>query len=612
MCEPLEEAFKRRYKDMNLEVFLLTDGEIWGQDRLFEQIGDQVKESQGRIRVFTLGIGRDVSHALIEGVARVGNGFAQTVMDGEKMDKKILRMLKGALTPHIHDYSLEIKYEKPGEQKTAAADEDDFEIVEKVMDGLSIHTSTSETTVVGEGELPATTAKKPVSLYDPNAGSGDDDIHMIDASQSADHKYDHLPTIPIPRYLQTPYSIPALFPFNRTTVYVMLSDSAPSAKPKSVVLRGTSHHGPLELEIPITHLSEKAATIHQLAARKAVKELEEGQGWVAGAKNQDGKLLKDAFEGRFSDMVEREAVKLGVKYQVGGKWCSFVAVESNNVSGQGQQEIREMTVEHIEDNEPQVSHQLLGMSAAASLVDGGYPGRKRSAAPARGLTRSIMPRRQSKEEEVDDESEEEAYGAPQIRSLSGAESSSTYSIGGAPAPPPPPAPASRSSVSSTFGGLMSKGRGVFGGSKPVSQHTDKDRQEGKKKKNSKFSVPGASSSQRTSELARSSNVKPDENESVVEKVAALQTFIGSWAWSGDLEAVLGVKKAQAQAKISLPNVQSQQDDVLSTLCAVVFLKRKFKDEQDTWEMFVEKAETWLMDQTSLCMEELEKHAEGLF
>lgn len=28
-------------------------------------------------------------------------------------------------------------------------------------------------------------------------------------------------------------------------------------------------------------------------------------------------------------MVEREAVRLGVQFQVGGKWCSFVAAESN-------------------------------------------------------------------------------------------------------------------------------------------------------------------------------------------------------------------------------------------------------------------------------------------
>ena len=144
-----------------------------------------------------------------------------------------------------------------------------------------------------------------------------------------DKKFDHLPHVPVPRYLQTPSQIPPLFPFNRTTVYVLLSDATPNQQPKSVVLKGTSHHGPLELEIPITEFTENDSVIHCLAARKEVKELEEGRGWLTNVKDSDGKFLKEKHEGRFSDLVEREAVRLGVKFQVGGKWCSFVAVEDN-------------------------------------------------------------------------------------------------------------------------------------------------------------------------------------------------------------------------------------------------------------------------------------------
>lgn len=51
------------------------------------------------LRVFALGIGNSVSSALIEGVARAGNGFAQSVGEGEKLDGKVIRMLRGALTP---------------------------------------------------------------------------------------------------------------------------------------------------------------------------------------------------------------------------------------------------------------------------------------------------------------------------------------------------------------------------------------------------------------------------------------------------------------------------------------------------------------------------------
>jgi hypothetical protein len=86
-------------------------------------------------------------------------------------------------------------------------------------------------------------------------------------------------------------------------------------------------HGPLELEIPIQTLETPGEMIHQLAAKKATTELEQGRGWLSVARNESGRLLKEVYPGQFEDMVEREAVRVGVQYQVGGKWCSFVAVD---------------------------------------------------------------------------------------------------------------------------------------------------------------------------------------------------------------------------------------------------------------------------------------------
>jgi hypothetical protein len=128
--------------------------------------------------------------------------------------------------------------------------------------------------------------------------------------------------------------MPPLFAFNRTTVYLLLSPEAPQATPKSVILRGTSSHGPLELEIPIQVLEFPGEMIHQLAAKKAIAELEQGRGWLPEAKDKEsGSLVKTQYESRFADMVEREAVRLGVQFQVGGKWCSFVAVEMKAEAG---------------------------------------------------------------------------------------------------------------------------------------------------------------------------------------------------------------------------------------------------------------------------------------
>jgi hypothetical protein len=96
--------------------------------------------------------------------------------------------------------------------------------------------------------------------------------------------------------------------------------------PTSVILRGTCAQGPLELEIPVDVLEQPGETIHQLAAKKAIADLEEGRGWLVDAKDAKGSI-KEKYPGRFDEMVEREAVRLGVQFQVGGKFCSFVAVE---------------------------------------------------------------------------------------------------------------------------------------------------------------------------------------------------------------------------------------------------------------------------------------------
>ena len=100
--------------------------------------------------------GPDLSSALIEGVARAGNGFSQMVGNGEKLDSKIVRMLKGALTPHINDYELEIKYE------------DDS--VDRVADCLRLKLLIDD---VQDGKVQATEAgqqdKKTIPLFSLNA-----------------------------------------------------------------------------------------------------------------------------------------------------------------------------------------------------------------------------------------------------------------------------------------------------------------------------------------------------------------------------------------------------------------------------------------------------------
>lgn len=255
-----------------LSIILATDGDIWQQQELFDYLNDSVATSKKTLRVFALGIGNSVSSALINGVARAGNGFAQSVGEGEKLDGKVIRMLRGALIPDYGAFTMEIQYQKD-------EDEDGFVMVELVSDSLRV-------LELDENDWPdAQLDEEPAFSAETTAG-GEKDVEMPDADGQA--RYNHLPVVPAPKLMQTPQIIPPLYPFSRTNVYILISPGAAQGTVKSVVLKGSSAGNPFALEIPIEVLSEPGETIHQLAAKKTISELEEGRGWLVHAKDENG------------------------------------------------------------------------------------------------------------------------------------------------------------------------------------------------------------------------------------------------------------------------------------------------------------------------------------
>ncbi|KAJ4414891.1 hypothetical protein N0V85_002959 [Neurospora sp. IMI 360204] len=566
MYQPLEAAFEKRYKDMDLEVFLLTDGEIWDQEQLFTMINEKVSESQGAIRLFSLGIGNDVSHALIEGVARAGNGFAQSVTDDEKMNAKVVRMLKAGLTPHIKDYTLEIKYDKDYDAGAKAIDEEmnDFEIVEKVIDSLAIRLAEDKTS---DGEAKPTEPVKPISLFDISADL-DTEMPDADADTSSGGKFSHVPSVPEPKILQAPFTIPPLYPFIRTTVYLLLSPGTTQKIPRSVVLRATSAHGPLELEIPVAMLEEKGQTIHQLAARKAVQELEEGRGWIHHAKDsndREQRLLKDKYEGRFSDMVEREAVRLGVTFQVGSKWCSYVAVEEKDrtehevnqrASGTSSDESVDRPESHFVMKRSRA--RVYPSSPATSPAGGGLFGAQLFGAQPEAVSYSLA-------------------SAPGSGLLSKAAQMATTTAFGAAATSQGFGAATRAfgatsnSSDTAFGNAASNGSG--GGLFGVSVL---------------HSAPVIDLADESAELQ--TETPPLEP---LEALVSLQLFDGSWSWSEKLLEVLGQsqlteKKVEERYGVPMPNI-----NMLATALVLAYLEVKLVEERDEWEMLADKAREWL-------------------
>ncbi len=117
VLNPVRETVKNRYKDMELNVLIMTDGHIWGQQQLFDFINEAVQNNP--VKFFSLGIGPTASRSLIEGIARAGNGFAQSVAEGETLDQKMITMLQISLTPHQKNLALGVKYDSGEVEKVA-------------------------------------------------------------------------------------------------------------------------------------------------------------------------------------------------------------------------------------------------------------------------------------------------------------------------------------------------------------------------------------------------------------------------------------------------------------------------------------------------------------
>ncbi|KAG7007803.1 hypothetical protein G7Y79_00008g024410 [Physcia stellaris] len=520
----------------DLALILCTDGDIWQQEEFFSYLNNQVRDSEKHIRVFPLGIGDSVSSALIEGAARAGKGFASTVGENEKLDGKVIRMLKGALTENV-DYTFDVKY---GQNED---DEDDgFVLIDHVADSLSVVSLGDSQTLVSE---PSTE-----NLTGPVAG---------------------LPAVAVPKYLQAPHEITPLYPSARATLYVLISPDSPQKQPISVLLKGLSSGGPIEYEIPVEIVAEPGKTIHQLAARKAVGDLEEGRGWLNQAKDAKGILFKDKFgagpsldqvgvkpkASKFHELVEREAVRLGVEYQVGGKYCSFVAVEGNEVMIPA-----ESTYASARASVPSPAGSVFAASAFGS----------RGGLSAMGSGNSSrMPLSASS-------------GSGVARLCSMTTSSNGGTFGASTAIPV------CAQYSGGRGGYASGQSNLFGATSYTSGPS-----------NVFAATPYESDSGEDVGFGLFDDGSPAPKTSgespggPLDIIISLQHFTGFWEFNKDLLSVCGIGTSAAAGTMlaSASSGQPSRGQVWATVLAITFLERKMTSEKDTWELIVDKAKVWL-------------------
>ncbi|KAK3087757.1 hypothetical protein FSP39_010231 [Pinctada imbricata] len=104
ILQPLQEIYlKSTIPEHPRQIFLLTDGGVANTKEVVKLVGQNANNS----RVFAVGIGEGASTSLVKGVARAGRGKAVFVKGEDRLQEKVMSLLKCAMQPVVDDVSVE-------------------------------------------------------------------------------------------------------------------------------------------------------------------------------------------------------------------------------------------------------------------------------------------------------------------------------------------------------------------------------------------------------------------------------------------------------------------------------------------------------------------------
>jgi Mg-chelatase subunit ChlD len=283
-------------------VFILTDGEAWDLDGVSAGVQKHVQAANtanSPLKFFCMGIGNSPSKALVDAIARAGNGASLFVREDEGASAKLVTLLRAARSAPVEN--LNIDWGVNVSPQTSDMEED-FEVVPPYD---------------AEKASASAPAPQPMSLFDESATSNSQDVQLGPASPPS------VTLAPPPRLQQAPSleSLPPLYAGFRFSVFAIVKKDAQSkdkpSQPRHVRITGTARDQPVTLDVRVQLYSAsqnaqaKAKLLHVLAARALIREFE------------DHKPM--------SETDKAEVLRLAVRYGLSSSQTSFVAVEEEPV-----------------------------------------------------------------------------------------------------------------------------------------------------------------------------------------------------------------------------------------------------------------------------------------
>ncbi|OCL11886.1 hypothetical protein AOQ84DRAFT_361126 [Glonium stellatum] len=130
-----------------------------------------------------------------------------------------------------------------------------------------------------------------------------------------------------PAYIQAPYQVHSLHPFARSSIFFLFNKDQ-GQLPRAVNVKATYPSETISVDIPVEHVNTRLPTVHHLAAKRIILDLEAGHSWIHASTPHSRTLGKRSSASlALDELVRQEAECIGLKWAITGKWTSFVAVD---------------------------------------------------------------------------------------------------------------------------------------------------------------------------------------------------------------------------------------------------------------------------------------------